>query len=44
MRFIERLVIAAVLAFAVVSGARTANPGEGELTERAVEVPVAAEN
>lgn len=44
MRFIERLVIAAVLAFAVVSGAQTADPGEGGLTERAVEAPVAAED
>jgi len=41
MRFIERLVIAAVLALAVVSGAQTANPGEPGVTEQEVATPVA---
>jgi len=41
MRFIERLVIAAVLALAVVSGARTANPAEPGVIEQEVATPVA---
>jgi hypothetical protein len=41
MRFIERLVIAAVLAFAVVSGAQTADPREPGVTGGQVEAPVA---
>jgi hypothetical protein len=41
LRFTERLAIAAVLAFAVVSGARTADPPEPGTTERQAEAPVA---
>ncbi|MGH8682009.1 MAG: hypothetical protein ACREVS_00615 [Burkholderiales bacterium] len=41
MRFIERLVIAAVLAFAVVSGAPTADPAAPGLAGPQVEAPVA---
>ena len=41
MGFIERLVIAAVLAFAVVSGAQTAGPEEPGVTGPQAEVPVA---
>ena len=44
LRFIERLAIAAVLAFAVVSGAQTADPAEGGAAERQAEAPVAVEN
>jgi len=40
LRFTERLAIAAVLAFAVVSGAQTADPAEPEVTEQRVEAPV----
>ena len=41
MRVIERLAIAAVLAFAVVSGAQTADPAEPRVTKQRVEAPVA---
>jgi len=37
MRYTERLVIAALLAFAVVSGAQTADPAEPGTTERQIE-------
>jgi hypothetical protein len=40
LRFIERLAIAAVLAFAVVSGAQTADPAEPGTTAREAEAPV----
>ena len=41
MRFTERLVIAALLAFAVVSGAQTADPAEPGLAGNQPEAPVA---
>jgi len=41
MRFIERLVIAAVLAFAVVSGAQTADPEESGVSGQQAGAPVA---
>jgi len=40
LRFTERLAIAAVLAFAVVSGAQTADPAEPGMTERQTEALV----
>ncbi len=40
LRFIERLAIAAVLAFAVVSGAQTADPAEPGPAAREAEAPV----
>ncbi len=42
MRFIERLMIAAVLAYAVVSGAQTVDPAGSTAPERQAEAGVDA--